>query len=367
MAGASVLAVMAVAVVASCLLVAGGAESLNGTTTATAKAAPAVPAVIIFGDSIVDPGNNNAIKTIVKCDFPPYGKDFSGHAATGRFSNGKIPGDFIASSLGVKELVPPYLGTNLGPEDLLTGVSFASGATGYDPLHPPPFLSVISMPDQLKMFAEYKEKLKGIAGEARAAGIISGSLFVVCAGSDDLANTYYTTPFRKPHYDVPSYVNLLVSSASDFLQKLHGMGARRIAFLGLPPIGCLPSQITLAGGINIRECIPSRNEAARLYNSKINEEIKRLSGSFRGTRLIFIDIYSVLLDLIQRPTSYGFEVANKGCCGTGELEVSILCNRKSPTCPDDTKYVFWDSYHPTEKAYKIIVDKVLQKYIKDIL
>lgn len=56
------------------------------------------PAIIVFGDSIVDPGNNNYIKTLIKCDFPPYGKDFNGGTPTGRFSNGKIPTDFVGGA-----------------------------------------------------------------------------------------------------------------------------------------------------------------------------------------------------------------------------------------------------------------------------
>lgn len=59
------------------------------------KNGPLVPAVIVFGDSIVDPGNNNDIMTIIKCNFPPYGVNFPGQEPTGRFSNGKIPSDFI--------------------------------------------------------------------------------------------------------------------------------------------------------------------------------------------------------------------------------------------------------------------------------
>jgi len=58
-----------------------------------------VPAVIVFGDSIVDTGNNNYIKTIVNCDFQPYGKDFGGgNQPTGRFSNGLIPSDFFGTN-----------------------------------------------------------------------------------------------------------------------------------------------------------------------------------------------------------------------------------------------------------------------------
>lgn len=55
-----------------------------------------VPALFIFGDSVVDVGNNNGIATtIVKANFPPYGRDFANHTPTGRFSNGKIAPDYI--------------------------------------------------------------------------------------------------------------------------------------------------------------------------------------------------------------------------------------------------------------------------------
>ena len=39
-----------------------------------------------------------------------------------------------ASLIGIKQYVPAYLGTRLDDQDLLTGVSFASGGGGYDPL-----------------------------------------------------------------------------------------------------------------------------------------------------------------------------------------------------------------------------------------
>lgn len=40
---------------------------------------------------------------------------------------------FTAAELGIKELVPAYLDPSLQIKDLPTGVSFASGGTGYDP------------------------------------------------------------------------------------------------------------------------------------------------------------------------------------------------------------------------------------------
>lgn len=55
---------------------------------------PLVPALCIFGDSVVDVGNNNNLPTLIKANFPPYGRDFVGHRPTGRFCNGKLATDY---------------------------------------------------------------------------------------------------------------------------------------------------------------------------------------------------------------------------------------------------------------------------------
>ncbi|PON53474.1 SGNH hydrolase-type esterase domain containing protein [Parasponia andersonii] len=190
----------------------------NGATANKLPVNETVPAVFVFGDSIVDPGNNNHVKTIVKCDFPPYGRDFIGGMPTGRFSNGRVPSDIVAEIFNVKKLLPAYLDPNLQLQDLLTGVSFASGGAGYDPLTAE-VVSVLSLSDQLEMFKDVIGKIKATVGENRTEMIVSKSIFIVCIGSDDIANTYYTTPFRKPHYDIPAYTDLMAKSASSFLQS----------------------------------------------------------------------------------------------------------------------------------------------------
>lgn len=97
-----------------------------------AKNSAKVPAIIVFGDSTVDAGNNNYIPTIARSNFQPYGRDFEGGKATGRFSNGRIPTDFISEAFGLKSYVPAYLDPKYNISDFATGVTFASAATGYD-------------------------------------------------------------------------------------------------------------------------------------------------------------------------------------------------------------------------------------------
>ncbi|KAG6704778.1 hypothetical protein I3842_07G149700 [Carya illinoinensis] len=320
-----------------------------------------IPAVIAFGDSIVDAGNNNQLKSLVKCNFPPYGQDFPGKVPTGRFGNGKVPSDIMAEELGVKDIVPAYLDPLLLPQDLITGVTFASGGAGYDPLTPK-IVSAISLSDQLEMFKEYIAKLKGIVGEERTNFILAKSIFLVVAGSDDIANTYFLARVRQLQYDVPSYTDLMVDQAAIFLKEIYELGARRIGVLSAPPIGCVPSQRTLAGGI-LRQCSEKHNQAAKLFNTKLSSTLDSLNSSLHNSRIIYIDAYNYLLDLIENPQKYGFEFVAKGCCGTGDIEVAVLCNQASATCTNASDYVFWDSYHPTEAAYKTLTGQILQKYL----
>ncbi|XVF66229.1 hypothetical protein PTKIN_Ptkin10aG0018900 [Pterospermum kingtungense] len=94
--------------------------SANNTTTQ-----PRFSDIIIFGDSIVGAGNNNYINTLFKGNNPPYGENYHCHSATGRFSNGKIVPGFLASYLGIKDMVPSFLEPNLSNDELRTGVNVA--------------------------------------------------------------------------------------------------------------------------------------------------------------------------------------------------------------------------------------------------
>lgn len=57
-----------------------------------------VPAMFIFGDSLIDNGNNNNIPSFAKANYLPYGIDFNG-GPTGRFSNGYTMVDEIGNTL----------------------------------------------------------------------------------------------------------------------------------------------------------------------------------------------------------------------------------------------------------------------------
>nr|GEY32470.1 GDSL esterase/lipase At1g29670-like [Tanacetum cinerariifolium] len=88
---------------------------------------PKVPCYFIFGDSLVDSGNNNDLDTAAKANYPPYGCDFP-EGVNGRFTNGRTIADIIGQLLGFQNFTPPYnTATN---EDLSAGVNYGSGSAG---------------------------------------------------------------------------------------------------------------------------------------------------------------------------------------------------------------------------------------------
>ncbi|KAK8651620.1 hypothetical protein V6N13_141212 [Hibiscus sabdariffa] len=86
-----------------------------------------VPCFFIFGDSLVDNGNNNGMVTLARANYRPYGIDFPG-GTTGRFTNGRTFVDALAQLMGFTRYILPYSRAR-GPE-LLRGVNYASGASG---------------------------------------------------------------------------------------------------------------------------------------------------------------------------------------------------------------------------------------------
>ncbi|CAN1232726.1 GDSL esterase/lipase At2g42990 [Linum perenne] len=298
-------------------------------------AAAEVPAVIVFGDSSVDAGNNNVISTLLKSNFQPY-----------------------AQAFGLKSNIPAYLDPNYGIGDFATGVCFASAGTGYDNATSN-VLNVIPLWKELEYFADYQSKLRAYVGDQRGNKIISEALYLMSLGTNDFLENYYTFPTRRSQFNVKQYQDFLVSLSKGFITELYSLGARKISLTGVPPMGCLP----LERATNFEhghDCVHEYNEVATEFNGKLDSMSRELEKELHGLRILFTkDVYGLLLDMIGNPKSYGFEVAGVACCATGMFEMGYLCNRHSLTCSDANKYVFWDAFHPSEKTNQIVASHLI--------
>lgn len=317
-----------------------------------------VPAIIVFGDSSVDAGNNDFIDTIAKSNFEPYGRDFQGGKPTGRFCNGRIPTDFMSEAFGIKPIIPAYLDTNYGIQDFATGVCFASAATGYDN-STANVLSVLPLWKQVEYFEEYQTRLRGYLGKPKANEVLREALYVLSIGTNDFLENYYTNPIKSYQYTIEEYQSYLLGIAENFITEIYHLGARKMDLTGIPPMGCLPLERTMNffSGSN---CNEDYNTVARDFNTKLRGMADKLNRKLPEMRILFADVYVIVQQVIHAPLSYGFENAVVGCCATGIFEMGYTCNKRNPfTCTDPKKYVFWDAIHPTEEMNKIVADFVM--------
>lgn len=324
-------------------------------------------AVLFFGDSYGDPGNNNHIPTLIKSNFLPYGKNFVGGKPTGRFSDGKIIPDYLVAGLGIKELLPAYLDPNLKEQDLITGVSFSSSGTGLDNLTAAT-LSVIPMWKEIENFKEYRTRVAMlVGGTKKAAKLLNSAVAFISIGTNDFIANYFLKPIRPSHFTVSQYVDFLLRTLSGYIEELYSLDVRRVGVINLPPLGCLPFEKTLhikVGG----KCDEKVIEAAAEYNEKLISTIDGLKAKLPALKIVSLKYYDIVLDAIKNPAKYGFEVTGKSCCGTGTIEVAYLCNQATPfTCSDASKYVFFDSIHLTQKSYAIISQIFLKEGVSQLL
>ncbi|KAL2931754.1 hypothetical protein RDABS01_037164 [Bienertia sinuspersici] len=216
-------------------------------------------------------------------------------------------------------------------------------------------VKVIDLEAQLQYLDEYKQKLEQLIGKEKMEYNIKNAAFVISCGTNDLVYTYGLDYLPLEPENVASYLQLMLNRNKLFLEGLKDRGARRIGVVGLPPVGCLPIVMTLHPSLyQPRSCVESLSSMAIDFNKMLIHQLNIMQASQPNIIIVYADIYGPLQDQYSYPYKYGFEVVDKGCCGTGLFEGSLACNLMSPICNDRSKYAFWDAIHPTERSYYFV-------------
>ncbi|XP_023758266.1 GDSL esterase/lipase At5g45950 [Lactuca sativa] len=321
-----------------------------------------VTCILVFGDSSVDPGNNNNLpNTWHKGNFLPYGKDFGHSKPTGRFTNGRLSTDMIAEALGYTNTIKAYLDQNLMDEDLLHGVSFASGGSGYDDFTADNITNVMSLRKQLDYFKEYKTRLGKLVGEESSHRIVENAVFILSMGTNDFLQNYYIDPTRSQMFTIAQYQGFLINCMENYITEMHSLGVTRLMVVGMEPFGCMPMIKTLTNNV---DCNKEMNQVALSFNILLKAKLLTLEKTLHMST-IFVDIYGVIQNTLQNPTKYGFTESKKGCCGDGLTQFGASLKGLS-ICTNRSKYIYWDAVHFTEKMYYIIAEESVKSLIASL-
>ncbi|CAN1288687.1 GDSL esterase/lipase At4g28780 [Linum perenne] len=163
------------------------------------------------------------------------------------------------------------------------------------------------MYQQLDMFLEYKHKVEALVGPAKAQELVSRAVFLVTCGGNDFVNNYFLTPVapRRAQFTLKDYCGYVISHYKKILLALYGL------------------------------------------NRDVGTDI-----------FISANAFSLKMDMIEKPQLYGFKTSKVACCGQGLYNGVGMCTEMSNLCANRDDYVFWDPYHPTEKALRLMVQKL---------
>ncbi|KAL3654017.1 hypothetical protein CASFOL_003698 [Castilleja foliolosa] len=328
------------------------AFAFNVSTQADARA------FFVFGDSLVDNGNNNYLVTSARADSPPYGIDYPTHRPTGRFSNGLNIPDIISEQLGMEPTMP-YLSPLLKGKKLLVGANFASAGVGILNDTGIQFLNIIRIAKQFEYFQQYQSRVADLIGAGQTQALVNKALVLMTLGGNDFVNNYYLVPFsaRSRQFSLPDYVKYLISEYHKVLRRLYDLGARRVLVTGTGPMGCVPAE--LAQRSRAGECSVELTRATGLFNPQLTEMLVSLNSEIGSDVFIAANTYTMHMDFITNPQAYGFVTSKIACCGQGPYNGVGLCTPLSNLCPNRDVYAFWDPFHPSEKANRIIVQQIL--------
>ncbi|KAK4492446.1 hypothetical protein RD792_003254 [Penstemon davidsonii] len=333
------------------------------TTVATvASPVDGTRAFFVFGDSLVDNGNNNYLATPARADSPPYGIDYPSHRPTGRFCNGKNLPDLISEALGA-ETTLAYLNPELKGNKLLIGANFASAGVGILNDTGVQFAVIIRINQQLEHFHQYQRRVTSLIGEQQTQELVNKALVLVTLGGNDFINNYFLAPItpRRLEFNIQDYCQYLISEYKKILQRLHDLGARRVLVTGTGPMGCAPAEIALRGRNG--NCAEELQRASGIFNPLLVQMVSELNKELGSDVFVAVNAVDQIFD---NPQAFGFEITKVACCGQGPYNGIGICTIASHICPNRDIYVFWDAFHPTEKVNRVIVQTIFngsQKYM----
>ncbi|GMY27074.1 GDSL esterase/lipase 7-like [Fagus crenata] len=218
----------------------------------------------------------------------------------------------------------------------------------------------VSMQKQITLFKKTLENYlpRQIKNAEELSNYLSNSIFLISVGSNDYLYNYLQSQYYNSGelYDMDKFGDILMLELQKQLKVLYNLGARKMLVFDLGPIGCFPLvHNKIEGKVS---CLKELNTMITVFNGKLYYMLMDLTSLLDGTTLVVAQTYKLIYDMILNPFTYGLKNGTNPCCIV-EQKGKKLCVPEMLPCQDRNSNLFWDSFHLTEAAYKIIVNKCL--------
>ncbi|KAI7756035.1 hypothetical protein M8C21_004663, partial [Ambrosia artemisiifolia] len=138
---------------------------------------------------------------------------------------------------------------------------------------------------------------------------------------------------------------------------LYESGVRRAILLGSGPLGCAPAELAVHSSNG--ECAAELQAAAELFEPQLVQLVQEVNAELGDHVFVAANTKLMHHNIITDPQAFGFENSKTACCGQGPFNGLGLCTPWSSLCENRDKFVFWDAFHPTERASRYIVEQMM--------
>jgi phospholipase/lecithinase/hemolysin len=267
--------------------------------------------MIVFGDSLSDHGNDLFITLGSAPKAPGY--------SDGRFSNGPLWVERLNSLLGFGAL----LGSQNGGKDFAYGgVTTGAGSTI---LNPGGFIQIRA--------PNIGNQVTTWTGANRANGM---ALFTLLGGGNDFFANLDSGSNNTPQS--------VADNMKGNVQSLYNDGARNILVVNLPDLGQTPRY-------RATDKAAQATQLTKDYNAALKLDLDAAQRDDAGLNIFRLDLYSLFNQVIANPGNYGLSnVTDRAYTGDDAYAGN------GTAVADPSKYLFWDSVHPTTAGHTIIGD-----------
>ncbi|XP_057804046.1 GDSL esterase/lipase At5g03610-like isoform X2 [Salvia miltiorrhiza] len=289
-----------------------------------------------FGDSYADTGNLPSISVSWR---PPYGTTFPGKPS-GRFSDGRVLTDYVASFFGVRPPLAYRRIQNLSAVE--NGINFAHGGTGV-------FQTLFDLPNmttQIDFFQQLIEK--NVFGSDDLSSSIA---LVSLAGNDYAAYLARNGTFQGLEGFSRSVINQLMLN----VRRLNRFGMKKIFVSGIGPLGCLP-QSTASN--SYQNCNAALNNFSISHNQLVEQNIFQLNLEAAAPVFTYLDLYTGLMSALG-----GVPNRLKPCCAGECGAVDKNGKNKYVVCENRSRSIFWDSIHPSNFGWNAVFSALDKSFL----
>jgi phospholipase/lecithinase/hemolysin len=150
----------------------------------------------------------------------------------------------------------------------------------------------------------------------------------------------------------PALIVTALTNIGAAIQTLYDQGANNFLLVNVPAIGATPAvkiideQFGGTGAI-----ITAANNLAEGFNENLGLLQAGLNFSLPGIHVRTLDLYSLMIDIIDDPASFGIINTTDAC---------VTPNIAPYKCKKPDTYFFWDGIHPTKVVHGIMAQKALE-------